>query len=188
MKISSLATLFPAMTDEEYNNLVESIENYGLLEPITTYNGEIIDGRHRYDVCTEEAAEVMGVSVSSVERAKKVKREDPALHERIKAGTDDSVREPVDMSDTAIMLRLRKRVDKEGVSVQKSLLYHLAHRYSSPLGSWAKVVPNDPKSDPEFTKMVCKWRLSKLHPDKGGNNEEFIEMKSFTNTVLKEIK
>ena len=55
--ISSFALLFPPMLDEEFDNLVNSIKENGLLEPIALWHGKIIDGRHRYEACKETGVE-----------------------------------------------------------------------------------------------------------------------------------
>lgn len=47
------ADLFPAMTGEEYERLADDLETHGLLEPITTLDGMILDGRHRERACRE---------------------------------------------------------------------------------------------------------------------------------------
>ena len=49
--ISYLAYLFPDMTEAGFEGLVRSIEANGLLEEITVWRGQIIDGRHRYAAC-----------------------------------------------------------------------------------------------------------------------------------------
>ncbi len=46
--ISTLASIFSPMLDEDFNKLVDSIKENGLLEPVTVWRGEIIDGKHRY--------------------------------------------------------------------------------------------------------------------------------------------
>lgn len=46
-----LATLFPAMSKQEFDALVESIRQSGLQEPITLFEGKILDGCHRYRAC-----------------------------------------------------------------------------------------------------------------------------------------
>jgi len=43
--------LFPELRDEEFEGLVKSIRVNGLIEPITLYEGEILDGRARYKAC-----------------------------------------------------------------------------------------------------------------------------------------
>ena len=53
MQISKLATLFPPMSDDEFQNLKSDIEKNGVIEPIWVHVGEVIDGRHRYKACIE---------------------------------------------------------------------------------------------------------------------------------------
>ena len=49
--IGPLAMLFPDMTEAGFKGLVTSIQDRGLLEEITVWRGQIIDGRHRYAAC-----------------------------------------------------------------------------------------------------------------------------------------
>ena len=49
--VSSLAGIFPPMTEGEYSRLEESIREVGLLEEITLWQGTVIDGVHRLRVC-----------------------------------------------------------------------------------------------------------------------------------------
>lgn len=46
-----LANLVPAMDPGELAQLVEDVRTHGLREPITLYDGQILDGRHRYAAC-----------------------------------------------------------------------------------------------------------------------------------------
>lgn len=48
-----IAFLFPTMREEEYQSLLTHIQAEGLREPIWTYHGKIIDGRHRYLACQQ---------------------------------------------------------------------------------------------------------------------------------------
>lgn len=48
-----LSAAFPDMTPAELAVLRTDIENRGLLEPITLYEGKILDGWHRYQACLE---------------------------------------------------------------------------------------------------------------------------------------
>ena len=52
-KFHPACEIFPAMTPVELHELVEDIRQNGLLVPILTYKGEIIDGRHRHECCLE---------------------------------------------------------------------------------------------------------------------------------------
>ena len=51
--ISDLSFLFPELAPEEYTRLVTSIQQEGLLDPVTVWRGEVIDGRHRLAACAE---------------------------------------------------------------------------------------------------------------------------------------
>lgn len=53
LPIHELAVLFPAMSDEEYTALKQDISVNGVRQPIAVWKGKIIDGRHRYQICSE---------------------------------------------------------------------------------------------------------------------------------------
>jgi len=53
MDIHPLAALIPKMTQDEYDALRDDIAANGLYEPIRIYEGQILDGRHRYYACRE---------------------------------------------------------------------------------------------------------------------------------------
>jgi hypothetical protein len=53
LPLHPVADLFPAMTDAEYEELKADIQENGLHVPISTYQGQIIDGRHRDRACRE---------------------------------------------------------------------------------------------------------------------------------------
>jgi len=48
-----LSAAFPAMTDPEFQALKDSIDVNGVLNPITVYEGMVIDGWHRYSAANE---------------------------------------------------------------------------------------------------------------------------------------
>ena len=53
VKFHPAANIFPMMNAEDYEGLKSDIEKHGLIEPIQTYQGKIIDGRNRYLACCE---------------------------------------------------------------------------------------------------------------------------------------
>lgn len=53
-----LASLFPVMIPAEYAEFKKDIETNGLHEPIVLYEGQILDGRNRYQACCELSIEL----------------------------------------------------------------------------------------------------------------------------------
>jgi hypothetical protein len=53
LPLHPVAELFPAMDAESYRSLVDDIAKHGLLQPVWTFEGQIIDGRHRQNACRE---------------------------------------------------------------------------------------------------------------------------------------
>ena len=51
MEPHPFSEIFPSMTPDEYRELSSDIARNGLLEPITLYNGMILDGRNRHFIC-----------------------------------------------------------------------------------------------------------------------------------------
>ena len=48
-----IANIFPMMSKDERTRLKASITDVGQLEPVLIYEGKILDGRNRYEVCQE---------------------------------------------------------------------------------------------------------------------------------------
>jgi len=57
LPIHKLATIFPPMSDAEYEALVIDIYKNGQHDPIWLYEGQIMDGRHRYQACLDNHIE-----------------------------------------------------------------------------------------------------------------------------------
>jgi hypothetical protein len=51
MEFHRLAEVFPLLEGKEFEGLCQDIADKGLLEPIWTYEGKILDGRNRYRAC-----------------------------------------------------------------------------------------------------------------------------------------
>jgi ParB-like chromosome segregation protein Spo0J len=56
--LHQLADTFPPMQDEELYELVADIKANGLHEPVTLFEGKILDGRNRFRACREAGIEV----------------------------------------------------------------------------------------------------------------------------------
>ena len=57
-EIHPVSEIFPAMTPEEFQRLVESIKDHGLNDPIAlSSDGRIVDGKERYRACLEAGVE-----------------------------------------------------------------------------------------------------------------------------------
>ena len=53
MEAHKLASYFPIMEEEKFEKFKEDIKENGQLEPIITFNNQILDGLNRYRACTE---------------------------------------------------------------------------------------------------------------------------------------
>lgn len=52
-ELHPLSLVMPPMSDDEYQQLLESIKQHGQMEPVVIFDGQILDGRHRYAACQE---------------------------------------------------------------------------------------------------------------------------------------
>ena len=50
-KLHPLCSIFPPMSDEEFDRLRDDIAKHGQRQPILLFDGQILDGRHRHDAC-----------------------------------------------------------------------------------------------------------------------------------------
>ncbi len=62
-----LSASFPAMDADDFQSLKDSIENIGVQNPITLYDGMVIDGWHRYTIATELGMECRTVDLGEVD-------------------------------------------------------------------------------------------------------------------------
>jgi len=60
LAVHPLADLIPAMSSDEFRDLRDDIQAAGLIQPITVYEGKVLDGRHRARACEE-----LGVAIKT---------------------------------------------------------------------------------------------------------------------------
>jgi len=61
-QLHELCTIFPPIDIEGFDSLLDDIKENGLLEPIVIYEGKILDGRNRYQICL-----ILGIEPETVE-------------------------------------------------------------------------------------------------------------------------
>src|SRR5262245_58784267 len=62
LRIHPVASLFPDLSAADFAALLEDIRQHGVRLPMLVYNGQILDGRHRYRACLR-----LGIPCPSVE-------------------------------------------------------------------------------------------------------------------------
>lgn len=62
MRPHPAALLMPTMSDAEFEALCDDIAEHGVLQPVVTYQGQILDGRHRIRAC-----DLLGIDPPSIE-------------------------------------------------------------------------------------------------------------------------
>jgi ParB-like chromosome segregation protein Spo0J len=67
MKQHPLSAAFPAMAADEFQALVDSVTNNGVINPITTYEGMVLDGWHRFTAANEAGVACPMVELGDVD-------------------------------------------------------------------------------------------------------------------------
>jgi ParB-like nuclease domain len=106
MELHEVCSLFPDMTPDEFRELTTDISQRGQLDPIWTYEGQIIDGRHRYRACcilsrdpifrewAGEGGSLLGFVVSrNLHRRQLTASQRAAIAAEIKPRIDEEVRQ-----------------------------------------------------------------------------------------------
>ena len=64
-----LSAIFPAMTAADFAQLRADIAANGLRQPIIIYDGQVLDGWHRYRACSETGTEILAEAFTGDDRA-----------------------------------------------------------------------------------------------------------------------
>lgn len=67
LKQHPLSAAFPAMQADEYQALVDSIGNIGVQNPITLFEGMVLDGWHRYTAANESGMDCPTVELGDID-------------------------------------------------------------------------------------------------------------------------
>lgn len=62
-----LSAAFPAMPEDQFEALKDSISNIGVQDPITVYEGMVLDGWHRYTAAEEVGAQCPSIELGDVD-------------------------------------------------------------------------------------------------------------------------
>jgi ParB-like chromosome segregation protein Spo0J len=73
-----LSAAFPSMQPDEYQALVDSISNIGVQNPITMYDGMVLDGWNRYNAALEAGVHCPSVELGDVDLVDFVKAQNGA--------------------------------------------------------------------------------------------------------------
>lgn len=108
MAFHPASELFPLLEGERRKELLDSIKSLGLLNPIWTYQGDILDGRNRYQICQEIGVEPVfqeyqGETPYAFVLAQNLQRRDLSVVQRIR------------IAESA-----RKEIEREARSRQRS--------------------------------------------------------------------
>ena len=73
MEYHPIASIFPLLEGQEFEDLKANIQRNGLIKSVTVFEGKILDGRNRYRACTElginfETRKFTGTALEAVER------------------------------------------------------------------------------------------------------------------------
>ena len=157
--IHPLARMFPPLTLERYAALVASIIALGLLDPITVWRGQIIDGLHRLKACAEAGVEPRYEFLDD--------DADPVQYVIAKNGLrrqmDDSQRAVVAHGLSQWSTPGRPRRDEENCSKLNSLSQGAAAealQVSRTLVSYAsRVLAEDSPAVPALQQAVREWKV-----------------------------
>lgn len=63
LDVHPAADIFPSMSGDEFDRLVEDIKQHGQINDIELYDGKILDGKHRYRACMKLGIEPKTIGV-----------------------------------------------------------------------------------------------------------------------------
>lgn len=197
-EIHKVAGIFPTMPDHAYTGLRDDIRQHGLHEPIWTYQGKIIDGRHRYRACQElgiqcQAREFGGDEKDLVAFVVSLNMKRRHLNESQRAQVADLVAEqlksanvhPGDTMKTAAgLMNVSRRSVATARAVRKECVpeVHDAVRDGTIKVSAAKGLAKKPKKEQQ--RIICEIKRGKAFKQAKRSPHDFYPTPSWVTEAL----
>lgn len=153
---SEFQSLIPPLSDDEYERLEKSILSEGVRDPIITWNGTIIDGHNRYNICQEHDIECPQVEKQFASRdAAKIWIIGNQLGRRnLEAGQKAAL--VIERNEAKVRERARLRQVQAGKESGRGMA-----RDADSLGSL----------DPKLSDVTQQFSLAETEPEKGRTAE-----------------
>ena len=182
--------MFPLLTDEELDDLAEDVKKNGLLNPITTYKDEVIDGRNRLLACLKGNIEPTfrtlqsGADLDAYVTSMNLKRRHLSVAKRIEIGLkiEESLKKSKIKNTSENKLlehaenkRIAKKIGSNIKTVEQGReLIKKAESNSEVQKKWQKALNGETSVKKTYQTIV---RIEKPKPliEKPKNQEEIIE-------------
>lgn len=177
--------LIPPLPDEEYKFLEQSLVDAGCRDPICLWNGYILDGHNRYDICTQKGIpiQILDIELNSYEEAiswicsKQLSRSNISEETRKyllgkkyeaeknigisnAAGCNQNSRkaaEPILWGQEFMQGKKNKTAERLGNE------YHISHSTISKYGRYARALDTIAKREPEIANKILSGQIKLSH-------------------------
>jgi hypothetical protein len=128
LEVHPLATLLPSLNEREQKELDDSINNIGLQEEITLYEGKILDGVHRNKACITVGVQPRyqnlqdGISAEDYVPAKNIHRRHLNLAQRVEFALKFQEKREEKIKNEKKIIEKLKQDNKTDVQIQNALI------------------------------------------------------------------